>query len=172
MEHRDLEIEKYSITGLYYRYKKMSDDDIRKYLDKITLTRVDDKGIGTIKGYYPISQESFEKVYKNPRGQSLTFDAHATGDQPLLDLVPFKRIMFLVKSSSRFFLKPDVGEIFDQINHRDLWYDKIKAICLDEGYQTLDDTQGEHFLMTATLLTSKEIAEKEKRDLINELHQL
>src|SRR5690606_26011934 len=110
---------------------------------KIKLVRIDDKGIGTIKGYYSISQESLDKVIEDPRGYSLTFDAHATGDQPLLDLVPFKRIMFLVKSSSRFFLKPDVGEIFDQINYHDLWGDKIKAVCLDEGYETLDDTEGE-----------------------------
>jgi len=61
-----------------------------------------------------------------------------------------------VKSTSRFFLKPDVGEIFDQINFRDLIGDHIKAICFNEDrLQTLPDTDGEHHLLQAVLLTKE-----------------
>jgi hypothetical protein len=159
----------YTISGLYYRYKKVENKDIKEYLEHIKLCRVDDKGIGTIHGYYPISQESLEKIKKNPRGTSLTFDAHETGEQPLTGLTKYKDIVFLVKSTSRFFLKPDVGEIFDQINYHDLWdYKFIKAICLNEGFDTLPDTEGEHFLMTATLL----VDEKDKQEAIDKLHRL
>ena len=42
-------------------------------------------------------------------------------------LVEYKKIPFLVKSSSRFFLKPDIGEILDAIDWRDK-YESIKAI--------------------------------------------
>jgi len=142
-----------SISGLYYRYKKTSDDDIRKHLEKIKIVVLENKGVGTIQGYYPLSTSSMEKILKKPRNVSLSFDATETEDTCLQNLKEYKTIRYLVKSSSRFFLKPDIGEIFDQIHFMDLFDGKIKAIqYLSNNYELLDDTEGEHFILEAKLL--------------------
>lgn len=142
-----------SISGLYYNYKKISDEDIRKYLEKIDIVIAQNKGIGTMQGYYPLSEYSMAKIMEKPRNVSLSFDATETSDICHLNLEVYKTIKYLVKSTSRFFLKPDIGEIFDQIPFRDLLTDKIKAIeYLDGEYVTLPNTQGEHFILEANLL--------------------
>ncbi len=142
-----------SIQGLYYRYKKTTDEEIREQLSKIKLVKKQHKGVNSIFGYYPMSDIAMAKILEKPRNVSLTFDATETADVPLEGLTELKTITYLVKSTSRFFLKPDIGEIIDQIHYRDLLDGKIKAICYNDGSDTLDDTDGEHFLMTATLLT-------------------
>lgn len=141
------------IPQLYYRYKKVSDDDIKKYLTKIRIVKREHDGADSIFGYYyPLNNKSIKKISDKPREVSLTFDATDMDKKPIDGLTEYKTITYLVKSSSRFFLKPDIGEIFDQIDRIDLAY-KVKAICFNEGYKSLDGTDGEHFLMTATLLT-------------------
>lgn len=145
-------MEEYSISGLYYNYKNMSDDDIKKKLETIQIVKKDHKGVGTEFGYYPLSKEAVDKILENPRGRSLTFDATETGEKPMKGLREGKTFTYLVKSSSRFFLKPDVGEIFDQVNFRDFYDDSFKAILFDGSYENVPDTQGEHFLMKATML--------------------
>lgn len=157
--------EDYSLSGLYYRYKKTTDDDIRKYLDKIKIVVLENKGEGTIHGYYELSETEMKKIKERPRNTSLTFDAIKTSDKLVTGLVKYKTIVFLVKSSSRFFLKPDIGEVFDAINFHDLYGDLIKAIVINEGHETLDGTDGEHFLMTATLLVDKNTALRKNIDL-------
>jgi hypothetical protein len=148
-----MEQKEMSISGLYYRYKKTSDDDIRKHLDNIKIVVLQNKGVGTIQGYYPLSEESMVKILKKPRNVSLSFDATETPDKPIENLKEYKTIQYLVKSTSRFFLKPDVGEILDQIHYSDLFDSKIKAIqYLSGAYETLPDTDGEHFVMEAKLL--------------------
>ena len=146
-----------SISGLYYRYKKTSDDDIRKYLGKIKIVILENKGVGTLHSYYPLTQESMAKILEKPRNVSLSFDATETEDTPIENLKEYKTIKYLVKSTSRFFLKPDIGEIFDQIEFRDLVEkDKIKAIqYIPSAYESLDDTDGEHFILKAKLLIEK-----------------
>ena len=148
MEQKDM-----SISGLYYRYKKTSDNDIRKYLGNIKIVVGQNKGVDTIHGYYPLSEESMVRILEKPRNISLSFDAIETVDTPIQNLKEYKTIKYLVKSSSRFFLKPDIGEIFDQIHYTDLFNNKIKAIqYLQSAYETLPDTNGEHFVMEAKLL--------------------
>jgi hypothetical protein len=144
--------DKYSVSGLYYRYKRKSDDKIRELLGKIKIVKLENKGANSIHGYYPISSEGLTKIIEKPRNISLTFDADSTENEALTNLKEWKRITYLVKSTSRFFLKPDVGEIFDQINFHDLSGNKIKAICYLNGHDTLPDTDGEHHLMSAALL--------------------
>lgn len=154
----------YTLSGLYYRYKKVDDDKIREYLNKIKIVKKEDKGVNTIFGYYPISEEHLNKMKEKPRNVSLTFDATETGDIPLTNLVVWKTIIFLVKSSSRFFLKPDIGEVFDQIKWHDLLGDDIKGICVNlDAYETLPDTDGEHFLMEAEILVDKDNLEHAKK---------
>jgi hypothetical protein len=148
-----MEQKEMSISGLYYRYKKTSDEDIRKHLERIKIVILQNKGVGTIQGYYPLSAASLGKILEKPRNISLSFDATETDDTCLQNLKEYKTIKYLVKSTSRFFLKPDVGEIFDQIHFRDLLDDKVKAIqYLSSAYETLPDTHGEHFVLEAKLL--------------------
>ena len=131
----------------------MSDGDIRKYLSRPIKIVREENG-----NYFPLSGEAMKKILTKPRNTSLTFDAEEIDKKnKTTGLEEYKNIIYLVKSSSRFFLKPDIGEIFDQIEFDDLYSDKIKAICvrLDYEYETLEDTEGEHFLMTATLMTEK-----------------
>ena len=148
-----MEQKEMSISGLYYRYKKTSDDDIRKHLSNIKIVVLQNKGVGTIQGYYPLSDKSIAKILEKPRNISLSFDAVETSDNCIENLKEYKTIKYLVKSTSRFFLKPDVGEIFDQIYYRDLFDNKIKAIqYLSSPLETLEDTDGEHFILEAKLL--------------------
>ena len=143
----NLKEEEYTISGLYYKYGKLDDTQIKEYLKSIKIVKCfNDK-------YYPLSDDMISKICKNPRGCSLSFDATDTLLDPI-DLHEFKIITYLVKSSSRFFLKPDIGEILDQINFMELNY-HIQGICyLPEQYEVLPDTDGEHFIMKAILLQS------------------
>ena len=153
-----------TISGLYYRYKRLDDKKIVGYLERIKIVKKQNKGVGTIYGYYPLNDSEIEKLKPKPRGKSLTFDAVETSDNVMTNLSEWKTITFLVKSTSRFFLKPDIGEVFDQIFWRDLEMTKIiKAICIEDGYETLPDTDGEHHLMKATLLVNTEDLEEAKR---------
>lgn len=133
-----------SLPKLYCNYKRTSDDDIRKYLSQIKIVKeINNK-------YRPLNKEWLEKIIKKPRGHSLTLDVEWEYDaEP--NLTEYKKITYLVKSSSRFFLKPDIGEIFDQIEPEDL--DKLKAICFINEHELLEATEGEHFLMPAILMT-------------------
>lgn len=139
-----------SIAGLYYRYKKTSDERLKEFLSRILIVKENANS-----EFCKINESGMKKMIEKPRGISLTFDAAEIEKTPVVGLKKWKTITYLVKSSSRFFLKPDIGEIFDQIDFDDLHGSKLKAICVNEDYQTLDETEGEHFLMTATLLTSE-----------------
>jgi len=140
-------------TELYDRYGKTSDDDIREHLSNIYIVLETNKGIGTMHGYYPLSDDIMSKIIERPRNASLSFDNLVTSDKPLLNLKVYKTIKYLVKSSSRFFLKPDIGEIFDQIDTDDLIEGKIQCIVFDNSnYLSIDDTGGEDFILKAKLL--------------------
>lgn len=153
---KKLKLEDYSLSGLYYKYKKNHDEQIRQFLKRIKIVRFENNG------YYELHEDSLNKIIANPRSQSLTFDAEKLSDNVVSDLVEYKRIVYLVKSSSRFFLKPDIGEVFDAINYRDLLDDTIKAIVIHKEYKTLPDTDGEHFLMYATLLVDEDTARRKR----------
>ena len=137
---------------LYVNYKKTSDQTIQRYLNNIKLLVKGHKGEGSVFGYYYMADESVEKIKAGPRSTSLNFDATEFGELVKEDLKELKTITFLVKSSSRFFLKADIGEVFDQIDHHDLWSNKIKAIYVKLGnYEVIPGSQGEHFIMEAVL---------------------
>jgi hypothetical protein len=160
----------YTIQGLYYRYGKTDDDKIRKLLEKVKIVRMEHKGVGTVYGYYPLNDESLAKIIEKPRNVSLTFDAYDTKEEALTGLVEYKKIVFLVKSTSRFLLKPNIGEVVDQIHFFDLFPVELHAICVNlDDYETLDDTEGEHFLMTATLLKDKN---EEIKKAVKDLHEI
>jgi hypothetical protein len=52
-------------------------------------------------------------------------------------------------------LKADIGEILDPMDIVDLYDKNMKYICINGAADSLEGTEGEHFLMTATLLTDK-----------------
>jgi hypothetical protein len=141
------------LPKLYYNYGRETDKEIRDVLKTIKIVKKEHKGIGSVFGYYPLNKESILKISRKPRKISMTFDATETENKPLNGVVEGETIHYLVKSTSRFFLKPDFGEICDQIG-LDLYNSELVAICINEGYETIPNTDGEHHIMTATLLMS------------------
>lgn len=139
-----------NIAKLYYRYKRTSDKEIQDRLKKVRLVVLKHDGPGTTFGYYPLTKNAQAKIAEKPRSIAFRYGNHETEKKPLESLVEYKRIPFLVKSSSRFFLKDDIGEVFDQMDIHDLYTD-FKAIAVTEEYQELAGTEGEHFIKTAIL---------------------
>ncbi|MFA6227175.1 MAG: hypothetical protein WC631_01685 [Candidatus Paceibacterota bacterium] len=133
---------------LYSNYKRTSSDEIRELLSRILIVSETHKGKGSVVGYYTADKDTMEKIRKNPRGISHTFDFKP--DELVDGLKEFKRIRFLVKSSSRFFLKPDIGEVFDQMSDDDKKQTKAVETLTDSV--EIDGSEGEHFVCTAILL--------------------
>jgi len=163
------------ICRLYYGYKKTTKEQILKRLESVKIVVLENKGVGTIYGYYQLSEEAMTKIVNDPRGQSLTFDAYTTSDNLMPGLVVAKECLFLVKSTSRFFLKPDIGEVLDAISFHDWRSHNIVALCIVKGsHEELPGTDGEHFLMTVQLLEPKVefISEAEKAKAAALLHSM
>lgn len=130
-----------SIGGLYYRYGSKADEEIKEYLNKIKIYK---------NKTHEIDLAGMNKIIDKPRSVALTFiDNKNFNERPLNGLEEFKTIIYLCKSSSRFYLKNDIGEIFDQIYFPDLC--NLKAISFNDNYELIEGTEGEHFLMQATL---------------------
>ena len=162
-----------TLSRLYYRYKGKSDKDIRKSLDKVKIVKMEKHAGGKVTKYYPLNAASMKKIKEKPRNVSLTFDAPEVSQKAINGLEVYKTVTYLCKSSSRFFLKPDIGEIFDAIDFHDLLGDEFDAICFHGGYETLPNTDGEHHIMTATLLVNtKERRKKEVKETVNALNKL
>ena len=51
------------ISELYYKYKNTTDEKIREFLSKVKIVIDTDKGIGTMRGYYPLSKKSMNLLY-------------------------------------------------------------------------------------------------------------
>jgi len=134
------------IAQLYYRYKQRKDDELKKFASRIVwLKKKDDK-------YYAFDEKSKKELVSKLRSFSINFGDLKTEEAPVENLVEYKTITFLVQSSSRFFLKADIGEVIDQLDFDDFHCPSFKAICVNgDEYKGLDGTEGEHFLMTATL---------------------
>lgn len=151
-----MEEQEISVSGLYYRYKKTSDEKIREYLSQYKIVIEKNNGIGTLHGNYPLTESAMTRIGQILRTKGFNFDEEAsrTEDQPMEGLTEWKTFKYLVKSNSRFTLNVDIGEIFDQIHWEDLFYpNTFKAILFStKEYTELPDTQGEHFILTAKLL--------------------
>ncbi len=135
------------ICKLYYGYGKSSDKKIGEWLDK-TILVIKKETIHGLSEYYVLSDELMRKLHEKKRQISLTFHDPDTSNKMIGNLVEYKTIDYLVKSSSRFFLKPDIGEIIDAIHYSD----SFDAICINDQYIQLPNTDGEHFIMNVTLL--------------------
>lgn len=134
------------IAQLYYRYEKRSNEELKNFLGPIILLEKNgDK-------FYALTIKSKEKILKSPRGYAINWGDLAKEENPIENYTIYKTVTFLVKSSSRFCLKADIGEVVDQLSFDDFHVSGIKGICVNKDeYKLLEGTQGEHFLMTATL---------------------
>ena len=134
-------IERKTISGLYYNYKKRTNEDIIKFLKNVKIIqKINNK-------YLEVNNYDF---INSPRNNSLTFDVNF--DKEFENIyTPYKKITYLVKSNNRFFLKPDIGEIIDQLSYSDWYLSEIKVIEFINECLLLKDTEGEHFIMKAIL---------------------
>ena len=137
------------------RYKSVSVERIQELLEKIQPVMLGHKGVGTMYGYYRLMPEMLAKLKENPRGISYQFNSEELGEYAP-DLVWHKKIFFYVKSSSRFFLKPDIGEVFDQMSQEDI--EQTDAICIVRDSQSTVNEEGDHFVMSAILLKHNDAA--------------
>lgn len=110
---------------LYENYVRTSDDTIKKHLKRIKILQRD----GDI--FHEYTTESIKYAIEKPRNISLIF-AGNTNDYEMKHMIEVKEIKYLCKSSSRFFLKPDIGEIFDQLEESDL--NRINGIAFNQDY--------------------------------------
>lgn len=141
------------ITKLYYNYKRTSDQEIAEYLDKVTLVKKKHKGVGSTYGYYKLKDKWINGIKDKPRSVSVNFSDDNVSNKLVKDVEVVETVYYLVKSSSRFFLKADVGEIFDAIGYMKMLHPKFTAIEVDCDYhELLPNTEGEHFLMRVNLL--------------------
>jgi len=149
---------KMNLKPLYKRYKSKSLDEIRTYLKHIKIVQF----IGG--GFFAINDKSMVGIIEKPRNISFTFSSELVTEERNLDLIHYKTIPFLVKSSSRFFLEADIGEVFDQMDDVDI--NQISAIYVDENNSQVVNSEGDHFLMEAVLLHNvKQIRTKKLKQL-------
>ncbi len=137
------------LEDLYASYGKTSDKEINKLLGRISLVCLANKGVGSTYGYYGFADSSMDSIKKNPRGVSHTWDPKP-GKLIKKPLKAFKKLKFLVKSSSRFFFKPDIGEVFDAMTECDK--KRAKAIHTLTGESACVNGDGDHFICYADLL--------------------
>lgn len=161
------------LCRLYYGYKKTEDNEISDYLKNVKIVKMEKHAGGKITKYYPLKAAEMKKIKAEPRNISLTFDATEISTKAISGYEVYKTVTYLCKSTSRFFLKPDIGEIFDAIDFHDLMGGDFDAICFNNGYETLPNTDGEHHIMRATLLINPQARRRaELKEAIQELHQL
>ncbi len=145
-----MNIENIDLAKLRKNYGSTKTGDIKELLNRIDLVVLSNKGVGTIQGYYTFDDELMNKIKAKPRNVSHTFST-VNPNKLIEGLEVRKELIFYIKSSSRFFLKPDIGEVFDQMTDEDK--ELTKAIYT-KGYDYLEveGTSGEDFVMTALLL--------------------
>ena len=146
-------ITKEVMARLKSNYGKTTDIQIRGLLNSINIVMLTHKGIGTMYGYYTLGEEKIREIIARPRNISHAFSPGQPGlCIPYLEVK--ETIPFFVKSSSRFFLKPDIGEVFDQMT--DEQKDTATAICIVRNSEIeVDNGNGDHFLMSAEILGPK-----------------
>lgn len=138
----------YTIAQLYYNYKRTSDEKIDSFLKNKKIF------VAKNQQYLELTTESVQKLIEKKRKVSLTFNVTGVKPDHNTTIKPWKEFCYLVKSTSRFFLKPDIGEILDQIPREDLYDVDLTGILFINEHELLEGTQGEHFLMKAMLLKS------------------
>ena len=141
-------LEKNEIARLLGNYGTTSDEDICYVLANVKI--VTNRGTAEEPRYFQLNPVKLAEVRLRPRGVSHAFNPGEPGD-PMPGLREMVTIPFYVKSSSRFFLKPDIGEVVDQLEIKDV--NLFKAICIVDGSEVMVDTGTyDDFIMEAILL--------------------
>ena len=141
-------LEKNEINRLLGNYGTTSDKDIRYVLDNVRI--VTNRGTAEEPRYFELNTVKAAEVRMRPREISHAFDPGEPGD-PSPGLREMVTIPFYVKSSSRFYLKPDIGEVVDQLEVKNV--SLFKAICIVGGSEVMVDTGNyDEFIMEAILL--------------------
>lgn len=130
-------------------HDRTSVERIREVLGRVKPVVMGNKGVGTLHGYYGLSEEKLAELKKEPRNISYTFNTGELGEY-MPDLKEYRTMEFYVKSSSRFFLKPDIGEVIDQMTEEDL--KNTDAIHIVMGSHSIANNEGDEFVMAAVLL--------------------
>lgn len=142
----------YSVSGLYYRYGRTEDAQLKEWLGKIQVCHLL-PAPGRPLLPYPLVKQKL--IRSKPRNVSITFDAVDVVPEPLEFSQTGDTFAFLVKSTSRFFLKPDIGEVIDQLTYdqrMQVQHGMVAGIGIDiSDYMVLPETDGEHFIMWATI---------------------
>ncbi len=134
--------------ALYGTYGRTSDEEIRELLGRVEIVRETNKGVGSVHGFYNMNGDDLEKIRKAPRRTSHTWEHEP--NKLVEGLREYKRIPFLVKSSSHMLLKPDIGEVFDAMSDEDK--KRVRAIQTNtEAGRVKGLKEDNHFLCTAVL---------------------
>lgn len=137
------------LKTLYSNYGKTSDSEIQELLTKIKPVVKSHKGSDTDFGYYYCDDATFKSIVENPRGFSHTFEAEP--GERAADLNEYKSIKIVVKTSSPFFLKPDIGEVFDQMTSLDKEETKAVYTALDTAL-LIEGTDRQEYTLEVKLL--------------------
>lgn len=128
-------------------YKKTSKSEILEILSRITL--IGKKVHSSRTDFYVISDKQKAKVMEKPRKFSHSYDPDLDESKKIdISLYKCDEFQFLVKSSSRFFLKPDIGEVIDQMDESQKKNCKMLYIDLS-NHEIIPNTDREHFLVKA-----------------------
>ena len=139
------------LSELYTNYGKTSDEDIKKHLSQLKITIKQEIGKSGKFAYYEMSDKWITDITKNLRNKSIIWDIK-TKSTPLDNVIEYAKISYLVKSTSRFTCKPDIGEVFDKIDFSD---EKLCGICIYETHKQLSTDDYSHFIMEVGLLMQK-----------------
>jgi len=118
-------------ASLYKNYGKTSDSEIIELLNRIILLHKTHKGVGTIYGYYRLSEEKMGRIISKPRkmylyevnGSLHNFDEKNDVGDLVAELEEYKIIYFIAKYSFCSWPREDhgvnIGEIIDQMSEED-----------------------------------------------------
>lgn len=115
---------KQDIARMEVFYGTTSDEDIREALLQCFPVVAKNAGL------YRISNKVFCQVLEEPRSVSYQYDPGVLVEEVTKLKTLFER-EFLVKSTSRFVLRPDAGEVFDQVEPAE--YKRARAFLIVPG---------------------------------------
>lgn len=103
--------------------------------------------------YYEINMIAKEKLMNAPRSVSFNFDLDPDLEKEInVNHLKNEEIYFLIKSTSRFFIKADFGEVVDQMTKKQK--KSIQYLCVDLDYhQQVNEANGEYFIGRAWMFS-------------------
>lgn len=134
------------LKELFKNYGLSSNQEIVSLLDRVKLVKLTHNGIGTAYGYYEMGDVLLRKIKKEQRKCAFTHDWES--GQYIDDIKPYKVLIFLCESTSHMIVKPDIGEVFDQMT----LVDRIECKAIDINVFDVTHVSNSHFLCSVNLL--------------------